>query len=372
MRRPAKERWGRRALATSAVLAILSALVVYSWAFVWARTVSALTACTSDSDCPTANEDEYTTNADRGLSVRAPGLLANDVGIAGTQVDVLNTDAESWNGARLRVREDGSFAYRPDADDPISGIDYFDYYIEDTQGGWASATVTVQVNAVVRDDGYQARVNTRLAIAAPGVFGNDVAFDATSLFYDTPTRNNGELTLREDGSLVYIPPRDFTGTDSFTYTVYDTLGDNSFTGTVKIAVGERSTPGTTSPDERDPNDDEPNPPNPPGTEPPRASAGPGATLRTSPSTAAPPTSTSGASSASTTSSTARAQGGSPGSTRPGTQGAAAASRGDDSGPPVLPIALAIVAVVGAGTGGYLWWRRHSLTAAEPPPAPPIA
>jgi hypothetical protein len=367
MRRPARERWRRRAF-TAPVALVLGATTIVggALALVRAAPTAALAACTPDGECPAANEDEYSTQVGRTLVVHAPGLLANDAGAASTRVDTLNTDTESWNGAAVDVRADGSFAYRTNPDDPMSGIDYFDYYIEDSQGGWAFNTVAIEVYAIVRNDGYQTRVGTRLSIAAPGVFANDLAFDPTTLTSDGRSDKGGEVTVNEDGSFVYMPPADFDGNDSFTYTVYDSLGDNSFTGTVGIAVGTNRTPGTTAP--RNGSEPEANPPNPPGgtadpSESPTSTSPSGSSTT---SAAVVPGATSSTTAPKTTSTTSAA-----GSS--GRDGAAGAGTNDDgSGSAALPIGIAVVAVAAAGGGGWYWWRRRSLaraSAASPDIAP---
>ena len=56
------------------------------------------------------------------------------------------------------------------------------------------------------------------------------------LSYDTTTGNGGFVTDNGNGALVYTPGNDFTGLDSFTYTISD--GNNTDTATVSINVND--------------------------------------------------------------------------------------------------------------------------------------
>ena len=67
------------------------------------------------------------------LRVGAPGLLANDSGVPGTKISMLDSDTTSWNNASVDIHEDGSFTYTPDEGDPIAGQDSFGYAIEDAE-----------------------------------------------------------------------------------------------------------------------------------------------------------------------------------------------------------------------------------------------
>ena len=89
---------------------------------------------------------------------------------------------------------------------------------------------------VAVDDVYEVDEDTVLAIAAPGVLGNDTDTDndaLTATLVSTPV--NGTLTLNADGSFTYTPEPDFNGSDSFTYKNNDGLVDSN-TATVTITV----------------------------------------------------------------------------------------------------------------------------------------
>ena len=73
-------------------------------------------------------------------------------------------------------------------------------------------------------------------MAAPGVLGNDTDIEnnpLTAILNVGPI--HGELTLNTDGSFVYNPDTNYTGTDSFTYHAYDGgLNSNIVTVTINI------------------------------------------------------------------------------------------------------------------------------------------
>lgn len=88
---------------------------------------------------------------------------------------------------------------------------------------------------LARPDSYGTVVNTPLALAAPGVLGNDdnpsqSAF--TAVLVDAPA--HGTLSLAANGSFTYIPAQNYLGTDEFTYRAHN--GQNSNVARVTIAV----------------------------------------------------------------------------------------------------------------------------------------
>ncbi|MCB1621681.1 MAG: tandem-95 repeat protein [Thiothrix sp.] len=84
------------------------------------------------------------------------------------------------------------------------------------------------------DDSFQTKINTALAL---DVLGNDSDADGdvlTVIAFDASEIKGGTVTL-QDGLLVYTPVADFTGEDSFTYTVSDGQGHTA-SATVTITV----------------------------------------------------------------------------------------------------------------------------------------
>jgi len=152
----------------------------------------------------------------------------------GTQVGVLTTtdpDLEDTDFTYSLV-DDGNY---PDnlsfsiSGDQLLTAAVFDYQVQDTYtilvrsedlGGEfldKSFTIFVQV-PVANPDSYQWMVNTTLIVSAPGVLDNDYApagYTKTADLLTNPAQ--GTLTLNPNGSFVYNPPLDWTGTTFFTY-----------------------------------------------------------------------------------------------------------------------------------------------------------
>jgi hypothetical protein len=222
----------RRASAT-----LVGCITVFAVLVGTGASAHAFTPCDSSSNpCITANPDTYSATFNVKLTVLAPGVLTNDAGGPGTQVDVLNSDSQSFNGATVALHADGSFTYTPDKTNPYSGIDTFDYTIKETNGDTAFATVTVNVKAIVTNDSYSMLANHTLTEAAPGVFANDAGYDPFSLVFDATSAHHVTVFDDGDGAFDYTPPHGFVGIDTFHYKVSDIDDDLTYTGTVTITV----------------------------------------------------------------------------------------------------------------------------------------
>lgn len=188
-------------------------------------------------DPPVAVNDTYSANAGETLIVQAPGILANDTDVENNRLTARLVGSVR-NGV-LDFRLDGSFIYTPNAG--FVGDDAFTYRATDGENSNV-ATVTLRIRAVntppvAQDDAYSVTQNDTLRVAAPGLLANDTDADGDtslrSLLGTAPV--NGTLTLSTDGSFVYIPTPDFTGTDTFTYRTTDGT-DESAPATVTITV----------------------------------------------------------------------------------------------------------------------------------------
>ncbi|HEX2699053.1 MAG TPA: ELWxxDGT repeat protein [Acidimicrobiales bacterium] len=199
---------------------------------------------------PVAGDDTYGISEDESLTLSAPGLLANDADPDGEMLRAgfippvagpgpgFTFPSDPPHGS-VAVDPDGSFVYTPDAN--FVGTDVFDYQAYDARGAADSATVTVAVAPVADapvagDDFEQSVENVPLAVAAPGVLGNDTDADGDSLTAgaasDPP---HGSVALNTDGSYTYTPDANFNGTDTFSYTATDSTG-RSDTALVSIVI----------------------------------------------------------------------------------------------------------------------------------------
>lgn len=201
---------------------------------------------------PVAADDQFSTGIDQELNVDPPGVLANDGDPDGDDITIVRHDTTSVEGGTVVVTPDGGIDYTPP--DGFEGEDEFDYVISDELGGTDTATVSISVimdatNPTANDDLYTTDKNTVLNIDAPGVLANDhdPNGDVLSVVdYDQTGTDGGSIELNPDGSFVYTPATDSTGTDTFSYVVSDGNG-NSDTALVHVNVIDPGTGGENSP-----------------------------------------------------------------------------------------------------------------------------
>jgi hypothetical protein len=86
------------------------------------------------------------------------------------------------------------------------------------------------------DDSFNTNLNSTLTVAAPGVQANDFSVSGgsfTSVQESSPA--HGTLSFNSDGSFTYVPNKNFTGTDSFTYEdVQNSVTSNIATVTISV------------------------------------------------------------------------------------------------------------------------------------------
>lgn len=184
------------------------------------------------------------------------GVLANDYmlkGLTEEHVDVtsVNSRAVLWRGPdhakTFTLKADGTFNYVPQ--DGYFGADSFQYvYAAQATGAPCSNPATVSITAVdqirTQNDAYTAYKDTALEVGkfvcgfTCGVLDNDLLGDRNNevlsiatrapIFANPPsdvgtfaskaTDKGGTLTfVGTNGSFIYTPPPEFTGTDSFLY-----------------------------------------------------------------------------------------------------------------------------------------------------------
>lgn len=189
------------------------------------RTVSVTIDGAASNTAPVAADDAQSTAEDTLLSVGPAGVLGNDVDPDGDPILATLVGGPS-HAASFTLNSDGSFDYLPEAH--WSGTDTFTYQAGDGAALSGVATVTIDVAAVNdppagNPDSYNGTEDVGLSVdAASGVLANDSDVEGDSLTATVATTtSNGLLSLSPDGSFTYLPVLNFTGTDSFTYLVYD-------------------------------------------------------------------------------------------------------------------------------------------------------
>lgn len=189
---------------------------------------------------PVAENDAYVVLRGGELQVPVAGVLANDVDADGDRLTaVLFTPP---NQGTLDLQADGGFIYAPEPN--FLGVAHFTYVANDGEADSESATVTILVNSTntnippqAAPDFYATMANETLTVAVPGVLLNDRDSNGDGLTAVLDTQpQHGTLTFQPDGSFVYVPNLDFTGSDSFTYHAADQEANSDpVTVTIEIA-----------------------------------------------------------------------------------------------------------------------------------------
>ena len=175
---------------------------------------------------PQAIDDSATTNEDTQLSIN---VLANDSDGDGDNLTITSVSSGN-NGATAIINNE--IVYTPQAN--FNGVDSFSYEINDGNGGVDTATVTVNVAPlndlpVAQNDTATTNSDT-LSI---NVLANDSDVDGDNLTVASITPGSNGNTTIIDNQIVYIPESNFTGEDSFTYSVND---GNGGTNTAQVSV----------------------------------------------------------------------------------------------------------------------------------------
>ncbi|MGN7223889.1 Ig-like domain-containing protein [Curtobacterium flaccumfaciens] len=163
---------------------------------------------------------------------RATGVLGNDLG---TDLTV-SSNTKPAHGELTLDKATGAINYTPA--EGFSGTDSFTYTATDSAGAPATATVAITVNPTIANDTATTDAGTPVNV---DVRHNDRGSDLVTKIVTGPA--NGTAAVAEDGAVDYTPTGDFSGTDSFTYTVTDgakvTTGPATVTVTVKpLANGD--------------------------------------------------------------------------------------------------------------------------------------
>jgi hypothetical protein len=197
-------------------------------------------AAAAANNAPVANPDTTTTAEDTQVVIP---VLANDTDADGNVLTVLGVSGAS--GGTASINANGTVTFTPAAN--FNGTGGFNYAISDGNGGTASSSVTVTVTAV--NDAPRAVNDTATTTANTAVNINVLANDSDPDNVAPAAANAGltvsAVTQPANGAVVinapatsvrYTPNANFSGTNTFSYTVSDGNGGTA-TGTVTVNVG---------------------------------------------------------------------------------------------------------------------------------------
>lgn len=189
---------------------------------------------------PIANSNNYAMVKGGTLTVSAPGVLANDSDPdTGDTLAALNFNKGTASGT-LTGGANGGFSYKPAS--TFSGTATLSYQAQDNHGAFSNAaaiTVIVTPNRapLLSDDVASAPARRNGVTYTPvviTVLANDSDPDtvidpnnrinpATVTIISAPNKG-GRVVRNTNGTLSYTPKLNFSGTETFSYKVRDTLG----------------------------------------------------------------------------------------------------------------------------------------------------
>jgi len=186
-------------------------------------------------DAPVANDDSVSTPEDTPVALDP---RVNDTDVDGDLLTI--TEATATNGV-VSLLGGTNLVFLPATN--FYGVAVISYSISDGHGGTASADVTVTVTAendlpVAGDDLADTCQGVTLTLPEALLLANDVDVDAgnvLSIINVSPDSSFGGTVGLLAEYITYVPPTNFTGLDTFSYTVTDGQG-GSTTGTVTVRV----------------------------------------------------------------------------------------------------------------------------------------
>ena len=182
---------------------------------------------------PTAHDDSVTTKYETKVTI---DVLSNDSDADGDALTLKSVAVPSHGTATIH---NGKIDYTPKSG--FSGTDTFTYTMKDENGATANAKVTVTVeekqNRAPKANNDSATTNYETSVTI-NVLSNDSDADGDTLTIESVTNpSNGSATIK-NGKIKYTPNSNFSGKDSFQYSINDGEGSTS-TATVTVTVKEK-------------------------------------------------------------------------------------------------------------------------------------
>src|SRR5262245_10191582 len=184
-------------------------------------------------------------SGDQMAFVRIMGTVWNPFPVIATA-----TALTTAGGGTVIIQANGDFSYKSAAG--FTGVDWFDYTLVDAQFATDIGRVTIDVQPaagannrpVAVDDVFAAPEDQTIAgnVLADNGSGADVDPEGGALSVRNETiltAAGGLVAILSNGDFVYTPRADFSGADSFTYTVFDDQGASS-TATVTLELAAQN------------------------------------------------------------------------------------------------------------------------------------
>ncbi|MER2491972.1 Ig-like domain-containing protein [Catenovulum sediminis] len=178
-------------------------------------------------DIPVAQNDTFATDEDVNASL---DVLLNDSDVETTTLILTSVSAVSGSVSIVN----NQISYQPLSN--FNGTDSLSYTVEDGEGGSATASVTVTVNAI-NDAPIANQDNATVAedtLAVIDVLVNDTDIDGDTLAITAASAASGSVSIVA-GNLQYQANANFFGTDTITYSISDGNGGTA-NGTVALTI----------------------------------------------------------------------------------------------------------------------------------------
>jgi len=165
----------------------------------------------------------------------------------GDDVQIISFENPTSNGGTVAQTPSTSVVFDYTSAPGFTGIDTFDFTIQDSFGATDSGTVTVDVMAFVNDppvaqnDTAQTRAGPTAGLqVAIDVLANDSDPEGQLLDVQVPVGpSNGSIIVSPSGLIRYTPNAGFSGNDVFDYTIDDGAGGtDTATVTVNVAADQ--------------------------------------------------------------------------------------------------------------------------------------
>src|SRR4051812_10764504 len=178
------------------------------------------------------NDGVYSVDFGQSLSLAAPGVLANDIARSAISARMINPPG----AGTVTLNASGAFVFTPAA--AQCGQVNFTYVANDGSGDSSPATVTLLIDCLPHAGNDTVSVLEDSGVTAITVLSNDNDPDpGQTLTISTTTQGSHGVVgvISGGGAVTYRPDLNYSGSDSFTYTITDGRG-GSATATVNVTV----------------------------------------------------------------------------------------------------------------------------------------